>query len=80
MLAYICGFAETENENCDTKLRFAIERKWKEKQDRMIVNGQNDKYEWAKCGNQVIDNMIQQNERSGEYDIKNKDLILICLF
>ena len=43
-------------------------------------NGQNDKYEWVKCGNQVIDNMTQHNERSGEYDIKNKDLILICLF
>ena len=46
----------------------------------MIGNGYNDKYEWAKCGNLVIENMIRQNEESGEYDIKHKDLTLICLF
>ena len=80
LLAYICGFGETEDDNCDSKLRFAIERKWKEKRDWMISNGYNDKYEWAKCGNLVIDNMIRQNERSGEYVIENKDLTLICLF
>ena len=37
----------------------------------MIANGYNNKYEWAKCGNLVIDNMIRQNERSGEYVIEN---------
>ena len=46
----------------------------------MITKEITDKYEWAKCGNLVIDNMIRQNERSGEYVIKNKDLTLICLF
>ena len=61
LLAYICGFDETEDDNCDSKLRFTIERKWKEKRDWMISNGNNDKYEWAKCGNLVIDNMIRQN-------------------
>ena len=75
-----CGFGETEDDNCDSKLWFAIERKWKEKRDWMISNGYNDKYEWEKCGNLVIDNMIRQNERSGKYVIENKDLTLICLF
>lgn len=46
----------------------------------MIANECNDKYELAKCGNLVIDNMIRQNKRSGECAIKNKDLTLICLF
>ena len=46
----------------------------------MIANGYNDKYEWAKCDNLVIENMIRQNKRSGEYVIKNKDLTLFFLF
>ena len=80
LLAYICGFDETDKEKCDTKLRFTIERKWEEKRDWLISNGCNDKYEWAKCGNLVIDNMIRQNERSREHAVKDKDLTLICLF
>ena len=63
LLAYIWGFGETEDENCDSKLHFAFERKWKKKRDRIIINGISDKYEWAKCGNIVIDNMIRQNDR-----------------
>ena len=80
LLAYICGFGETEYDNCDSKLCFVIERNWKEKRDWMISNGYSDKYEWEKCGILVIDNMIRQNERPGEYVIENKDLTLICLF
>ena len=80
LLAYICGFSETEDKNCDSELRFSVERKWKIKRDQLILNGINDKYEWAKSGNTVIDSMIRQNERSGQFDIENKDLTLVCLF
>ena len=61
-------------------LRYTIEKKWKEKRDWLIRNGSNDKYLWAKCGNTVIQNMISQNERSREFDVRHKDLTLICLF
>ena len=80
LFAYICGF----NDNCsiDNKksLRYTIEKKWKEKRDWLIRNGFNDKYLWAKSGNTVIQNMINQNERSREFDVRHKDLTLICLF
>ena len=46
----------------------------------MIRNGFNNKDEWAKCDNTVIQNMISQNERSGKFDILQKDLTLIYLF
>ena len=45
LLAYICGFDETEDDNCNSKLQFTIERKWKERRDWMIANGYNNKYE-----------------------------------
>lgn len=32
--------------------------------DWMMRNGCNNKCQWAKCGNTVIQNMISQNERS----------------
>ena len=80
LFAYICGF----NDNCSIKnkksLRYTVEKKWKEKRDWLIRNGSNDKYLWAKCGNTVIQNMISQNERSREFDVRHKDLTLICLF
>ena len=80
LFAYICGF----NDDCCIKnkksLRYSIEKKWKEKRDWLIRNGINNKYQWAKCGNTVIQNMISQNQRSGEFDIRQKDLTLICLF
>ena len=59
LLAYICGF--TSDSSSD--LRFHTENKWKEKQDFLISQGDNDVKSWVLyCGNQVISDVCDNND------------------
>ena len=59
LLAYICGF--TSDSSSD--LRFHTENKWKEKQDFLISQGDNDIKSWVLyCGNQVISDVCDNND------------------
>ena len=75
LYAYICGFG-----GCRRDLRYYIEAKWKEKRDELIGQGINNPREWALSGNDVIQNIVIQNERSGQYNVTQNDLTLVCLF
>ena len=48
VMAYICGFDGSR------PLRLFIEKKWKEKRDLLILNGNNDIKDWAKSGADAI--------------------------
>ena len=69
VMAYICGFNNQET------LRLYIERKWKEKINYLKRNGINDNRQWARSGNDIIQNI---NEDS--FNIEKHELRLVLLF
>ena len=54
----------------------SIESKWKERRDYLIRNGINDPRQWAKCGQEVI----QNHNFSGFGMESNDELKLVLLF
>ena len=69
LFAYICGA------NCNDTLLLYLERQWKIKRDRLIVNGVNDIKEWAYCGNDIISELNAVN-----FGVRPSDLTLVVLF
>jgi len=69
LFAYICGF------NNRNDLLFYMERIWKEKRDQLIRNGINDAKSWALSGEEVINNLDEEN-----FGVNPSDLTLVCLF
>ena len=69
VMAYICGF------NGERNLRRFIEQKWKERRDCLVRNGINDVRIWARCGNDVIDNIDEV-----AFNIERSELRLVLLF
>ena len=69
VMAYICGF------NGNKTLRCFVEHKWKQRRDQLIINGINDPRQWARCGNDVIDNLNED-----DFNIEKSELRLILLF
>ena len=69
VFAFICGFGGRKI------LRENVEYRWKLRQDGLMRRGINDVQEWARCGEDVI------NELDGRaYDIDKSELNLVCLF
>ena len=69
LLAYICGFGGRRN------LRLLVEERWKRRRDQEIANGNNDSREWARCGQDVINEL-----NHSDYGMESNDLTLILLF
>ena len=69
VLAFICGF------NGEKPLRRYVEQKWKERRDDLIRNGINDYRQWARVGNEVIENLNEQ-----ELNTDRSELRLILMF
>ena len=69
VMAYICGF---DGKNT---LRQYIKQKWEDRRNELVNNGVNDLREWARCGNDVI-----QNTNEASFNIERQDLRLILLF
>ena len=69
LFAYICGFKS------NNALLFHLERKWKEKRDRLIRNGVNDLTAWAYSANDIISGLDEEN-----FGVQPSDLTLVCLF
>ena len=69
VLAFICGF------NGEKPLRRYVEKKWKERRDDLIRDGINDYRQWARVGNEVIENLNQQ-----ELNTEKSELRLILMF
>ena len=69
LFAYICGF------NGRNDLLFYIERIWKEKRDQLIRNGIDNAKSWALSGDEVINNLDEEN-----FGVNPSDLTLVCLF
>jgi len=72
LFAYIAGFTDNRSD-----LRFYMKRKWNEKGDVLILNGDKDLQNWAYCANQVISNM---GENVIHYGADKNDSKLDCLF
>ena len=68
LFAYICGA------NCNDALLLYLERQWKIKRDRLIINGVNDIKEWAFCGNDIISELKSEN-----LGVRPSDLTLVDL-
>ena len=68
-MAYICGFDGKKT------LRQYIKQKWEDRRNELVNNGVNDLREWARCGNDVI-----QNTNEASFNIERQDLRLILLF
>ena len=71
VMAYICGFDGEK-----TELRFHMERQWKMKRDYLKTNGCDDPREWARAGQDVIDDVAM----SDSFDVEPVDLRLVCHF
>ena len=69
LYAYICGA------NGNDELLLFLERQWKVKRNRLIMNGVNDIKEWAYCGNDIISEL---NAR--QFGVQPSDLTLVILF
>jgi hypothetical protein len=69
LFAYICGFAKRRT------LREHVEHQWKVKRDVLIQNGNADVRDWARSGQEVINNLNVDN-----YNIEKSDLRLVLLF
>ena len=69
LFAYICGA------NCNDALLLYLERQWKIKRDRLIINGVNDVKEWAFYGNDIISELNSEN-----FGVRPSDLTLVVLF
>ena len=69
VLAFICGF------NGNKTLRRVVEQKWKERRDFLIRNGINDPRQWARSGNDVI-----QNINDVSFNVDKSELRLVLLF
>ena len=71
VMAYICGFDGEK-----TELRFHMERQWKMKRDYLNASGCDDPREWARAGQDVIDDVAM----SDGFDVDPVDLRLVCHF
>ena len=69
VIAYICGF------NGERTLRRHIEQKWKERRDILIQNGINDPRQWARSGNDIIEDIDVDY-----FAIERSELRLVLLF
>ena len=68
LFAYICGF--------DSKTEiFNVERLWKERRDRLIINGVNGTKSWDLCESEI---MIDIDE--GNFGVQPTDLTLVNIF
>jgi predicted GIY-YIG superfamily endonuclease len=70
LFAYICGFGGGRSD-----LRYHIEKKWKEKRDELIRNGETDIKELAMGGNDVL-----QRLQESQFGVAPTELTLVCLF
>ena len=50
------------------------------KHDGLIGQGINNPQKWALSGNDVIQNIVIKNDRSGQYNIIQNNLTLVYLF
>ena len=73
LFAYICGFG-----GCRRDLHYYWS-KMEGKHDGLIGQGINNPQKWALSGNDVIQSIVIQNEWSGQYNITQSDLTLVCL-